>query len=124
MDKGSSGSWVSCGQACDSANTGAAALNNSRMTYEFSISFLDVWGTNSPATNEPAAGFAIVAYDSSGDDTYYWGANNVNENTPNTWGLLEIPEFSEVAPLIVIIALILVVGSRGRRRQIRAGRPS
>jgi len=117
QQKGQSGVWVNCGDACDSSNAAASSLNNSRLTYEFDISYLDVWGTSNPAPNEPAAGFAFVGYDNSGDDTYWWGSNTVNENTPSSWGLLEIPEFQDL--VFVFFAIAGVALSLGRRRRHR-----
>ena len=83
--------------------------------YEFKIGFADVWGSNTTTANE-RAGFAIVARNVVGPVTYTWGADNVNEDNPSTWGHLEIPEFRD---LLLPVATLLLLGLlRRRRRQI------
>ncbi len=114
QEKGDGSVWVGCGSSCDSGNAAAAAFNNSVETYEFNISFLDVWGTGTPDAND-RAGFAIVAFDSTGSNTYAWGAGNVDENAPSTWGHLDIPEFPEALAVGVATVLVLALVRRRRR---------
>ena len=113
--KGDGSGWVSCGGSCASGNSGSGAFNAStNQTYEFAISLWDVAGSNT-TTSTVTVGFAIVAFDSSGSNTYPWGANNVDENSPNTWGHLEVPEFPQAVGVAAGIALLLVWVRRRRR---------
>jgi len=105
--------WTSCAGTCDTLNTGKGKFNNSVQTYEFMIRFSDVWGTDTPLPSQ-TSGFAIVAFNNTGSVTYTWGSDNVDENNPNSWGLVEIPEFPNV--VFTAVAIIVVVGWIRRRR--------
>jgi hypothetical protein len=82
------------------------------ITWEFSIPFQEVWNIPSPGVGQ-VAGLAIHAHD---DETpgaeYYWGSSNLND--PSTFKDLEIPEFPDVIPLLVLIPAILVTLQRRR----------
>ena len=104
---------MSCTADCDSLDTGKGNFNNTVQTYEFMIRFKDIWGTDSPAASQ-TAGFAIVAFNNAVPATYTWGSDNVDENNPNSWGLLEIPEFPNL--LVAAVGIIVVVGWIRRRR--------
>jgi len=116
--KGDGSMWVDCGGTCD-APVAASYFNNSIQTYEFNISFLDVWGTNSPNTTQEA-GFAIVAFNAATSATYWWGSDSVSDTNPFSWGHLDIPEFPE--SLAVSVATLAWLGML-RRRRFRSCRP-
>ena len=113
QEKGDGSGWTPCLLSCDGSNAGKGKLNGSAQTYEFKVRFSDVWGTDAPAANQ-TAGFAIVAFNNAGSATYTWGSNTVSENNPNSWGLLEIPEFPNV--LFAAVGILFVVGWIRRRR--------
>jgi len=113
QEKGDGSGWTPCLLSCDESNAGKGKLNGSAQTYEFKIRFSDVWGTDAPTANQ-TAGFAIVAFNNAGSATYTWGSDTVSENNPNSWGLLEIPEFPTV--LFAAVGIIFVVGWIRRRR--------
>ena len=52
---------------------------------------------------------------------YSWGNDNVDENVPDTWGHLEIPEFS--SSLGIAGVMVGEVGLARRRRRDRAANP-
>ncbi len=83
--------------------------------YEFKIRYSDIWGTDTPAPNA-VAGFAIIAHDQTTGTNFAWGANNVSEANPNTWGFIQIPEFHEI--LIPVVGSLLVVVVLARRRRL------
>ena len=116
--RGDGSAWVDCGGTCD-APQAASFFNTSFQTYEFNISYLDVWLTNDPLPNQ-RAGFAIVAFEATGADTYWWGSDAVSDTDPFTWGHLDIPEFSDA--LAVGIATVLWLGFLQRRRRRSAVR--
>ena len=122
-EKGNGATWVSCGGSCYSPSA-VGAFNNSRQVYEFSISFWDVWGTNSTTVNQ-VAGFAVLGFDDTTFTTYTWGSDNINQNNPGTWGHLQIPEFPAGllagVPLIVF-AIAVRRASQGRTRRSGAFR--
>jgi len=105
-EKGNGAAWVSCGGSCYSPSA-TGAFNNSRQVYEFSISFWDVWATNSTTAGQ-VAGFAVLAFDDTTFTTYTWGSDNVNQNNPGTWGHLQIAEFPAFAlPVALAVAAVL-----------------
>ena len=121
-EKGSGlGGWVPCGTDCDAGDIGSGGYTNGVQVYEFRIRFSDVWGTNFPTGNQQA-GFAIVAHDDTLGADYTWGSDEVDENTPSTWGHVEIPEFPPVlaATAAAVLALLL---RRSRRRRFPAANP-
>jgi len=113
QEKGDGSGWTPCLLSCNTANAGKGRLNNTVETYEFTIRFSDIWGTDTPSASQ-TAGFAIVAFNNVGSATYTWGADNVSENNPDSWGLLEIPEFPNM--LFAAVGIIVVVGWIRRRR--------
>ena len=113
QEKGDGSVWVSCGASCDSGNNAAPAFNNSKETYEFKIRFSDIWGDITPQANE-RAGFAVMAHNE-GTADYTWGADNVNQDNPGTWGRLDIPEFPSMFTVFVLVVLG-VLFFRPRRR--------
>ena len=122
QDKGDGSAWTSCGASCDTGNTARGRFNGSaHEAYEFKIRFADIWGSDSPDASE-RAGFAIVAFDNLGSVSYTWGADDVNENDPGTWGHLEVsmPEFHEVAAVSASVLLLglLMKRKRNLRRYI------
>jgi hypothetical protein len=122
-EKGSGmGGWVSCDPDCDGGDIGSGAFTNGEQVYEFRIRFSDVWGTNFPTGNQPA-GFAIVAHDDTLGLDYTWGSDEVDENTPSTWGHVEIPEFPPILAATAVLALALLGSRRSRRRRFRAANP-
>lgn len=112
QEKGDGFTWVSCGGSCDGGNTATSAFNNSKETYEFKIRFSDIWGDNSPSTNE-RAGFAVMAHNEGVGD-YHWGADNANQDNPSTWGRLEIPEYPS---LLTASALGVLIPLLRRKRR-------
>jgi hypothetical protein len=112
--KGNGAAWVDCGGTCDAPQAASFFNNSLNQTYEFNISFLDVWLTNDPLPNQ-RAGFAIVAFEATGADTYWWGSDAVSDTDPFTWGHLDIPEFSDA--LAVGIATLVCLGFLQRRRR-------
>jgi len=113
QDMGSGSAWTSCSGTCDTLNSGKGKVNNTVQTYEFMIRFSDIWGTDTPLASQ-TAGFAIVAFNSTGSVTYTWGSSSVDENNPDSWGLLEIPEFPNM--VFAAVGVILIVGWLRRRR--------
>ncbi len=82
------------------------------ITYEFAIPFPEVWNMSNPGPNQQA-GLAIHAHDDEPPSAeYYWGSNNLND--PSTFKDLQIPEFQDVIPLLVLIPAILVILQRRR----------
>jgi len=112
-DNGDGLAWTSCSVLCDASDAGIGRFNNSVETYEFKIRFSDIWGTDTPNPGQ-TAGFAIKAFDSAGAATYTWGSDSVDENNPNSWGLLEIPEFPSLS--LAAVGIIILVGWIRRRR--------
>ncbi|MGQ0796690.1 MAG: hypothetical protein ACT4OI_02320, partial [Methanobacteriota archaeon] len=118
QDKGDGSAWTLCGGSCDAGNSARGEFNNSvNEVYEFRIRFSDIWGTDSPTDHEQA-GFALVAFSGTGSATYTWGADNVNEDDPGTWGHLQIsaPEFRDILVPVGFIAFLALL--RRRRRQV------
>jgi hypothetical protein len=105
--------WIDC-TSCDAGNAAEGNFSGTDQVYEFKIRFSDVWGTNNPSANQ-VAGFAIVAHDEDVSVDYAWGSDNVDQDVPDTWGHLEIPEFSIGIAAPALILLILVAGRRRRR---------
>jgi hypothetical protein len=92
------------------ANGTRDTSDNNYITWEFSIPFEEVWNTSSPDMGR-VAGLAIHAHDDELPGAeYYWGSNNLND--PSTFKDLEIPEFQEVIPLLVLIPAILIILKR------------
>ncbi len=113
-EKGNGAGWVSCSGSCSSPSA-VGAFNNSRQVYEFSISFWDVWGTNSTSANQ-VAGFAVLGFDDTTFTTYTWGSDNVNQNNPGTWGHLQIPEFPSILVAGVLVLSVVLTRKRIARR--------
>ena len=113
-EKGNGAGWVSCSGSCYSPSA-VGAFNNSRQVYEFSVSFWDVWGTNSTTVSQ-VAGFAVLGFDDTTFTTYTWGSDNVNQNNPGTWGHLQIPEFPSmfVAGILVLSVVLARKRLKGR----------
>ena len=111
--KGDGLGWTSCGTSCDAGDDGSGGLTNGQEVYEFQIRYSDVWGTNTPEPSD-RAGFAIIVYDADVPATYWWGADNVDEGTPSTWGQLDIPEFSQLGFLVVFIVPVVLLARRRR----------
>jgi len=118
--KGNGTAWVDCGTDCDAGDIAQGNYSGTDEIYEFRIRFSDVWGNNTPSDNQ-TAGFAIVAYDSDTATNYSWGNDNVDENVPDTWGHLEIPEFPSTLAMAAVTFGIL--GVVRRRRRGRAANP-
>ena len=112
QEMGTGSTWTSCSGTCDTLNSGKGSFNNTVQTYEFMIRFSDIWGTDTPTASQ-TAGFAIVAFNSTGSQTYTWGSDAVDENNPNSWGLLEIPEFPNV--VFAAVGIVVLVGWVRRR---------
>jgi len=113
-EKGNGSAWILCGASCDGGNNATGKYDGSNEVYEFQIRFSDVWGSNSPAAGA-IAGFAIIAHNQSATLDYTWGADNVVESVPSTWGQLEIPEFQDFA--VVCVSVLVVLGMVLRRRR-------
>ena len=114
-EKGTGSGWTTCGGSCYFPS-GAVALNNSaHMVYEFSLSFWDVWATNS-TSQALTAGFAIQVHDENAGVDYTWGSSQVNDDTPDSWGHLEIPEFERAAFAILAMFILVLPSIRRRRR--------
>ena len=115
--EGDTSTWVSCGGDCDPGNAAFGRLNGSGVeVYEFKIRFSDIWGSNTPAASA-VAGFAIVAHDDTPHADFKWGADNVSDNSPDTWGFIQIPEFHEIVLPVVGVLLIGGLFARKRRRR-------
>jgi hypothetical protein len=121
-EKGNGAGWVTCGGSCYSPSA-VGAFNNSRQVYEFSLSFWDVWGTNSTTVNQ-VAGFAVLGFDDTTFTTYSWGSDNVNQNNPGTWGHLQIPEFPGILVACAFVLSTLFVGRREKHRRHGASPPA
>jgi hypothetical protein len=113
-EKGNGAGWVSCGGSCYSPSA-VGAFNNSRQVYEFSLSFWDVWGTNSTSASQ-VAGFAVLGFDDTTFTTYSWGSDNVNQNNPGTWGHLQVPEFPSILVAGVLVLSVVLTRKRIARR--------
>lgn len=120
MEKGTgTGGWTACGTDCDGGDIGAGEYRNGVEVYEFRIRYSDVWGTNFPTGNQQA-GFAVVAHDETLGVDLTWGSDEVDENAPSTWGMVEIPEFPPaLAASVAALAFLL----RRTRRRSRAANP-
>src|SRR2546422_864589 len=55
-EKGNGTGWIICSSSCAGGEIATGAYNSSVETYEFKIRFLDVWGTDTPASSA-IAGF-------------------------------------------------------------------
>jgi len=119
MYQGNGAFWDFCFD-CDPFNDAAGDFRFGHPNYEFKIRYTDVWGTLNPRPNQ-VAGFAIVIWDASPPAIYSWGSAAVDENVPNTWGHIIIPEFPAmaVAAGTAIIPLAFLGRSRGRNRWVR-----
>ncbi len=111
-EKGDGTGWTSCGSDCDPGDQATGAFTNGEEVYEFRIRYSDVWGTNSPSGNQ-RAGFAIQAHNEDASADYTWGSTNVDENVPNTWGHIDIPELPGFAFLAAVAGAVF---ARRRRR--------
>ncbi len=109
---GDGSTWVDCGGSC-AGNTASGQFDGTKEVYEFKIAFSDVWGSS--PQSDAVAGFAIVANDSPGLQTYTWGSATVNELIPTTWGQIQIPEFSDL--WMVSLSVVVLVGIHLRRRR-------
>lgn len=114
--KGDGSTWVLCGGTdCDSGNAAAGAFTGGHEVYEFKIRFANVWGTDSPSSSQ-RAGFAVIAFDTSGPNTYTWGSTDPPTDTsPDTWGHIDVPEFTDLLIPIAIVGVIYFIGRRRRR---------
>ena len=99
--------WIRCGASfCDGGNAAAGAWQTDHQVYEFKIRFANVWGTDTPATDQ-TAGFAVIALDDSGG-SHTWGSLSPPADTnPGTWGHLvyPIPEFDSLLIPVAVLAL-------------------
>ena len=94
------------------ANGTRDTIDGNYITWEFSIPFQEVWNTSNPDVGQ-VAGLAIHAHDDEPPGAeYYWGSNNLND--PSTFKDLQIPEFQDVIPVLVLIPAILVILQRRR----------
>lgn len=116
-DMGTGTDWTACDNSCDSGDNGAGAFTGGVEVYEFQIRFSDVWGRNDPSADQ-RAGFAIVANDQDANQAYSWGSDFTDENVPNSWGHLDIPESPLAAAAVAILALPLLGRHRRRGRQV------
>jgi len=114
--KGDGVGWTACNPDCDSGNSAAGEFRtNNKQVYEFKIRFANVWGTDTPTSNQQA-GFAVIAKDDSGGSTFRWGNTSPSDTDPSTWGHLEIPEFRDF--LVPVVSILLFGLLLRRRRQI------
>lgn len=114
-EMGDGSGWTPCGTSCDSGDSADRGFADGFEVYEFRIRYSDVWGTNTPEPND-RAGFAIVVHDEDTTTDYIWGADNVDENAPSTWGRLDIPEFPLLAAFVVVAIPFAVSRLRRSRR--------
>ena len=124
-ERGTGSGWTACDSSyCASDNTASGGSNNSGAlrTYEFDISFWDVWENNDTVSD--TAGFAVVGREGDTGTDYEWAEAEVDQGSPGTWEHLEIPEFRDALPVAAItLGLVGWLGSRSRRRRLREAPP-
>lgn len=86
---------------------GAKDTDDNYITYEFAIPFPEVWGVSDPDAGQ-TAGLAVHAHDADGTGSdYYWGSTDLNN--PHDFGDLDIPEFEEVAVVVIMAPAIVIL---------------
>ena len=112
---GDGSTWAPCSSPeCHSANQAEGAFMSGHEVYEFKVRFANVWGTDSPADGD-RAGFAVRALDST-TATYTWGSTDPPDDaSPDTWGHLDIPEFTDIVLPVAVVGVIYLVARRRRR---------
>ncbi len=117
--EGDGSGWVGCTpQDCDGGNQAAGAWRTDHEVYEFKIRFANVWGTDSPSSNQEA-GFAVRAYDAFASTYITWGSSDPpSDLAPGTWGHIDIPEFPTVLlPVAGVLVLFALLPLRRRRQR-------